>query len=40
MTDKSLPKDDDELPETEADARFKRLVGNPANTSGQRVPIS
>ena len=38
MTDKSLPKDDDELPET--DARFKRLVGNPANTSGQRVPIS
>jgi len=32
MTDKSLPKDDDELPETEADALFKSLVGNPANT--------
>ncbi len=31
MTDKPLP-DDDRLPEAEAEARFKRLVGNLANT--------
>ena len=28
----SEPKDDDKLPEPEADDRFKRLVGNLANT--------
>jgi hypothetical protein len=30
MADKSFP--DDKLPEAEAEARFKRLVGNLANT--------
>jgi len=31
MTDK-FPPEDDKLPEAEADARFKRLVGNLVNT--------
>jgi hypothetical protein len=31
MTDQP-PKDDDKLPDAEAEARFKRLVGNLVNT--------
>jgi hypothetical protein len=32
MTDKPPVPEDDKLPEAEADARFKRLVGNLVNT--------
>ena len=39
-----LPKDDDKLPDAEAEERFKRLVGNLVNTPhkphkpGQQTP--